>query len=135
MRSTSQRFCYNLITWGIIQHLWMVLLTHWRWWLTLDCEMLSLPDTLCVLLVWFTFMAGVQPQDLVLGLPDLADHKDSCNLSKISTISFLYCDQLHLHFSHIFGCFCGMLIVRHDDDYINIVSLSVFNSWCTNYKH
>ena len=40
----------------------------------------------------------------------VTDGRDCCNPSKTSsTIWLLYCDQLHLHFSHHkYGCFCGV---------------------------
>ena len=44
----SQMFSNILVTWGTIQHLWMLLLRLWRWWTTLGWEMSYSPDTLYI---------------------------------------------------------------------------------------
>ena len=57
---------------GTMRQLW-TLLQWMRSWTRLDCEMLSLPDILQVLLTEFACMTEfIATKSMVLGLPDLA---------------------------------------------------------------
>ena len=69
----SRKFCNILIMWGTIRQLRMLLPRLWRWLTTPDCKMLTLPDTLWVILTGFASMAwSMALESVVLGLPDLA---------------------------------------------------------------
>ena len=106
----SQKFCNILVIWGLIWCLWMLLSMSWRWQTTLYCEILSLLDTLQVLLTRLTSMAwSMTLKSTVLGLPELPDHLGSCNLSKICWAIWLpYCTVTFLT-TNIFGCFCSIM--------------------------
>ena len=69
----SQKFCNILVTSGTIWLLQILLLMLWTWWSLLNCVMLSLPDTLQMLLTEFSSMAwSMSPEYTVLDLPNLS---------------------------------------------------------------
>ena len=53
----NQKFWNILVMWGSIWQFQMLLLRLWRWWTTLDCEILNLFYSLQVLLAGFTSTA------------------------------------------------------------------------------
>ena len=72
--SMSQRFCNILVTRDTIQQLWMILLRFWRWWTTLDCQMLSSPDILCMSLTGFASVAwSTAMESMILSIPDFIE--------------------------------------------------------------
>ena len=86
----------------------------WRWWSTLDCEMLSSPDTLWMLLTRFFYMAwNTASEFLFLGQPW------SCPLVGFLVTSakflklFSYCSVINctltFHTTNIFGYICGIM--------------------------
>ena len=92
----SQKFCNILVTWGTIQHLRMLFLRLWRWWIILDCEMPSLPGWINLYDLEHSLsihgVRSIWPSLIVKVLVTQA---------KISWIIWLlYCNQLCLHFLH-----------------------------------
>ena len=83
-----------------VGQLWMLLLKFWRWWTTLDWEVLSSPDTLSELLTrFYSIVWSIDAESTVLGLPYLA-----------WSLRFLllYCNEWHLlqnkYFSAALSC-------------------------------
>ena len=69
----SQKFCNILVAWGTIQQLWMLLLSSWKCWTTLDCEIPNSSDTFQGLFMEFALMAWrTALESMILGLSDLA---------------------------------------------------------------
>ena len=66
---------------------------------TLDCKMLSSPDTLQILLTRLAFMVvHTILESTILDLPYLTDYWCSCNQNKIFwSACLLYCDLSHYH--------------------------------------
>ena len=97
----SQKFCNILLTWGMIQQVWMFLPRLWRWKAPLSCVMPNSPNTLWVLVTRFVSMGwSTASESMVLSLHDLAYCWYSYNLIEISfTICLLYCNQQRLHLS------------------------------------
>ena len=62
-----------MVTWSRIWQLWMLLSSLLRWQATLDCEMLSLPDTALILLTGFASIVwNMASESMLLSLPDFA---------------------------------------------------------------
>ena len=60
--------CNILVTWVTVRQLWMLLPRSWMWRTTLDWEMLSLPDTLHVILSEFACTARITTADVIFTL-------------------------------------------------------------------
>ena len=92
----SQKFYNILVIWGTIWALQMLLLWLRRWQTTLDCKILSLPDTLWVLLSRFASVDwSTALKSMVLILPDIAwSSRFLQPKQNFWTIWLLYRDQL-----------------------------------------
>ena len=68
----NQKMCNILVTWDTILQLQILFLRLWRWWTTLDCEILCSRDTLQVLLAGFASMVwNTASKFIVLGSLDI----------------------------------------------------------------
>ena len=94
-------FCNILVMWGTISQLCM-LLGSWRRQITLDCEKLSSPDALKVILVKCFMAWSTALEFTVLGLPDLATQVkflEPCSYWTMINHAFTFC------IINVFVCF------------------------------
>ena len=104
----GQRFWNIFVMWGSFGYHRMLLLRSRRWWPTM--EMISLPDTIQVLLTGFASMALSTASESTLSDLPYLDRVSSCNPSEISSTDCTFTFRP----TNVFGCFpnCTTRYVR-----------------------
>ena len=125
-----------MVKWGTIWQPWMLLPRLWKWRTTPDCEMLSSPDTLRLVLIEFSSLAWCVASGFpILGLPFLPDRWKSCNSSKISwTIWLTHFDQQCLSPNECFGCFHGVWLSSNPQSIFSRIRLHLHVHLCGEKK-
>ena len=90
----------------------MFLLRLWRWWITLNWEIPSLPDTLHMLLAGMPLYLGTHPWNLwSLANLTITNCQGFCiPIKNFSTLWLLCYDRLFFHTTYVFICFCGVMV-------------------------